>query len=178
MDCKPVFYRDTYNKNGGGALLQKIEAVNPHWILCQMHFISEKIRKLKIFPFNKAPFPTHSQRKKSTKEGRGWAIKVSCDDDFSSGNHWKIHTNAAQVLGITTSEYFLVFCPLSSQMIPQEMNLDCLQISQNKTTAKGGAMVRSLIPFIPPFFFGGWARVFGGIKNINQISWCNCRNVQ
>ena len=45
------------------------------------------------------------------------------------------------------------------------MNLDCLQISQNKTTAKGGAMVRSLIPFIPPFFREGWA---GGFRKYQK----------
>ena len=56
-------------------------------------------------------------------------------------------------------------------MIPQEMNLDCLQISQNKTTVKGGAMVRSLIPFIPTFSQKKDGRGnFESIKNINQIS--------
>ena len=33
-----------------GALLQKIEAVNPHCLLCQMHFISEKNKEIEDFP--------------------------------------------------------------------------------------------------------------------------------
>ena len=80
-------------------------------------------------------------------------------------------------MGITTSEYFLVFCPLSSQMIPQEMNLDCLQISQNKTTTKGGAMGKVINPLHSSFFPQGWAG--GGLQvpqDFNQNSQCNCRN--
>ena len=29
---------------------KKFEAVNPHWILCQMHFISEKNKEIEDFP--------------------------------------------------------------------------------------------------------------------------------